>query len=285
MKITASDVNKLRQSTGAGMMDCKKALEESNGDFEKASRVWDRILLSKPSQSLRSTAIRGITLSSIKLTSTDQVIEKTQNFLDLENWNELPKSLKLELLGILQEYTSKKSKDLRKNRIKQADFLLATAKDYPEIPDHHNTWLNAAYAYAKANKWEKAHDAAKEYLEKYSKSDEGGIAYLLAKSSDYLLDFENAIKEYKLFSTSYPKHPKVEKSLERAVKIAEFNDDYDSIISLSKDIASKTKRKNKKKRYLIKAAHYLAKKKEYVAAVRALRKASILSDTSKEKYN
>ena len=36
MKITASDVNKLRQSTGAGMMDCKKALEESNGDFENA---------------------------------------------------------------------------------------------------------------------------------------------------------------------------------------------------------------------------------------------------------
>jgi len=36
LKITASDVNKLRKSTGAGMMDCKKALEESNGDFDKA---------------------------------------------------------------------------------------------------------------------------------------------------------------------------------------------------------------------------------------------------------
>lgn len=36
MAITASEVNKLRQQTGAGMMDCKKALEESNGDFEKA---------------------------------------------------------------------------------------------------------------------------------------------------------------------------------------------------------------------------------------------------------
>jgi len=34
--ITASDVNKLRQITGAGMMDCKKALTESNGDFEAA---------------------------------------------------------------------------------------------------------------------------------------------------------------------------------------------------------------------------------------------------------
>ena len=36
MKITASEVNKLRQSTGAGMMDCKKALVEAEGDFDKA---------------------------------------------------------------------------------------------------------------------------------------------------------------------------------------------------------------------------------------------------------
>jgi elongation factor Ts len=36
MKITASEVNKLRQQTGAGMMDCKKALEEAQGDFEAA---------------------------------------------------------------------------------------------------------------------------------------------------------------------------------------------------------------------------------------------------------
>src|ERR1700676_1016444 len=34
--ITAADINKLRQSTGAGMMDCRKALVESGGDFEKA---------------------------------------------------------------------------------------------------------------------------------------------------------------------------------------------------------------------------------------------------------
>lgn len=36
MSITAADVNKLRQMTGAGMMDCKKALTEADGDFEKA---------------------------------------------------------------------------------------------------------------------------------------------------------------------------------------------------------------------------------------------------------
>lgn len=39
MAITAADVNKLRQETGAGMMDCKKALTEADGDFDKAKEI------------------------------------------------------------------------------------------------------------------------------------------------------------------------------------------------------------------------------------------------------
>ena len=39
MSISASDVKKLRDITGAGMMDCKKALTEANGDTEKAIEV------------------------------------------------------------------------------------------------------------------------------------------------------------------------------------------------------------------------------------------------------
>lgn len=39
MNITAADVNKLRQMTGAGMMDCKKALTEAEGDFDKAVEI------------------------------------------------------------------------------------------------------------------------------------------------------------------------------------------------------------------------------------------------------
>lgn len=37
--ITAADVNKLRKATGAGMMDCKKALVEAEGDFDKAIEI------------------------------------------------------------------------------------------------------------------------------------------------------------------------------------------------------------------------------------------------------
>lgn len=39
VKITAADVNKLRKATGAGMMDCKKALVEAEGDFDKAIEI------------------------------------------------------------------------------------------------------------------------------------------------------------------------------------------------------------------------------------------------------
>ena len=39
VKVTAAEVNKLRQQTGAGMMDCKKALVEAEGDFDKAISI------------------------------------------------------------------------------------------------------------------------------------------------------------------------------------------------------------------------------------------------------
>ena len=39
MSITAAQVKELRDRTGAGMMDCKKALEETNGDIDAAAEL------------------------------------------------------------------------------------------------------------------------------------------------------------------------------------------------------------------------------------------------------
>ena len=39
MEIKAADVMKLRQMTGAGMMDCKKALIEAEGDYDRAQEI------------------------------------------------------------------------------------------------------------------------------------------------------------------------------------------------------------------------------------------------------
>ena len=39
MAVTMADITKLRKMTGAGMMDCKKALEEANNDFDGAIEI------------------------------------------------------------------------------------------------------------------------------------------------------------------------------------------------------------------------------------------------------
>jgi elongation factor Ts len=64
MSITATEVNKLRTMTGAGMMDCKKALTESNGDFEAAIDI-----LRKKGQKVSAARADNATSEGIVLTN------------------------------------------------------------------------------------------------------------------------------------------------------------------------------------------------------------------------
>jgi elongation factor Ts len=68
MTITAADVNKLRQQTGAGMMECKKALEQSNGDFEAAVDFLRKKGLKVSEQRAGRTAKEGKVVAKV---STD----------------------------------------------------------------------------------------------------------------------------------------------------------------------------------------------------------------------
>jgi elongation factor Ts len=67
-KITAADVNKLRKMTGAGMMDCKNALVESDGDFEKAVEILRKKGQKVAAKRADREASEGIVISK---TSTD----------------------------------------------------------------------------------------------------------------------------------------------------------------------------------------------------------------------
>jgi elongation factor Ts len=74
MNITAADVNKLRTMTGAGMMDCKKALTEAEGDFEKAVE-----LLRKKGQKVAASrgdrdATEGVVLAKASADNTSGYI-------------------------------------------------------------------------------------------------------------------------------------------------------------------------------------------------------------------
>jgi elongation factor Ts len=64
--ITAKDVNKLRQQTGAGMMDCKKALTEAGGDFDKAIEI-----LRKKGQKVSAERADRATTEGIVLTKAN----------------------------------------------------------------------------------------------------------------------------------------------------------------------------------------------------------------------
>ena len=83
---TAADVKKLRETTGSGMLDCKKALEESNGDFDKAVEVL-RIQGAKDvGKRAERNALEGLIAVSgntmVEVNSETDFVAKNQEFKD-----------------------------------------------------------------------------------------------------------------------------------------------------------------------------------------------------------
>ena len=65
MAITAAQVNELRQKTGAGMMDCKKALTEADGNFEKAIEILRKKGTAVASKRAEKIANEGLVLTKV----------------------------------------------------------------------------------------------------------------------------------------------------------------------------------------------------------------------------
>jgi elongation factor Ts len=63
--ISPKDVSELRTRTGAGMMDCKRALEESGGDLNKASEILRKKGIAKAEKRTGKTASQGLVVSYI----------------------------------------------------------------------------------------------------------------------------------------------------------------------------------------------------------------------------
>jgi len=88
VKLSAADVKKLRDSTGAGMMDCKKALVEAGGDFEKAIEV-----LRKKGQKLSvkradREAKEGVVIAQVNADQTKGIVIKLSCETDFVAKNE-----------------------------------------------------------------------------------------------------------------------------------------------------------------------------------------------------
>lgn len=113
MAITAADVNKLRQQTGAGMMDCKNALTEANGDFETAIDVLRKkgqkiaakrgdneakegIIISQAANDGKSGVILTLNCETDFVAKNDGYVSLVQSIVDiaLENLPENAEALK-----------------------------------------------------------------------------------------------------------------------------------------------------------------------------------------------
>jgi len=93
--ITAADVNKLRQVTGAGMMDCKKALVEAEGDFDKAIEILrkkgQKVAANRADRESSEGAVIAVVNADktegvvISLNCETDFVAKNESFLKLAN--------------------------------------------------------------------------------------------------------------------------------------------------------------------------------------------------------
>ncbi|HLW21266.1 MAG TPA: translation elongation factor Ts [Cyclobacteriaceae bacterium] len=112
MAITAQEVNKLRQMTGAGMMDCKKALTEAEGDFEKAVD-----LLRKKGQKVSASRAdretkEGVVVTHVNEGSTEGIILSLTCETDFVAKNEEFGSFANEILNLAVKNNSQSAEEI-----------------------------------------------------------------------------------------------------------------------------------------------------------------------------
>jgi elongation factor Ts len=93
MDIKAADVKKLREKTGAGMMDCKKALQQAGGDFTKAEKILKELGLAAAAKRAGRATNEGRIFSKIsegkgvlvELSCETDFVARNTDFINLGN--------------------------------------------------------------------------------------------------------------------------------------------------------------------------------------------------------
>lgn len=107
MTVTAADVKKLREETGAGMMDCKKALDEADGDYEKALKLVDERGLAKAAKKAdRETKqgyIASYTYSNGMMASLVELLCETDFVARSDEFRQLAKDIAMQVCAYAPE--------------------------------------------------------------------------------------------------------------------------------------------------------------------------------------
>lgn len=132
MSFTAQDVMSLRQRTGAGMMDCKKALTETNGDFDKAIDYLREKGIAKAAKKAGRIAAEGVVDSYIHMNGTIGVLVEVNCETDFvsrgEQFRNLVHDIALHIAAQKPEYLA--PEDVPASVLEhEKDILRAQAKE------------------------------------------------------------------------------------------------------------------------------------------------------------
>jgi len=109
VKITAADVNTLRKTTGAGMMDCKNALVEAEGDFDKAIEILRKKGQKVAAKRADRDSSEGAAIAKVNENKTEGVIISLNCETDFVAKNDTFVSLANELADLALQYNDKDS--------------------------------------------------------------------------------------------------------------------------------------------------------------------------------
>ncbi len=111
MSISTSDISTLRTQTGAGMLDCKKALDESNGDMEKAVDWLRKRGIAKAAKRAGKIAAEGTVSSYIHAGGKVGVLVEVNSETDFvaknEGFQDLVKDIALHIAAAAPKYVSR----------------------------------------------------------------------------------------------------------------------------------------------------------------------------------
>jgi elongation factor Ts len=149
MSISATSVKELRERTGAGMMDCKKALEENGGDFEKSIDWLRQKGLSKAAKKAGRVAAEGSITSYIHGEGRIGVLLEVNSETDFaarnEKFQQFTKDVAMHIAAMNPLYVS--SQEISKDHIdRERAILKAKALEEGKKPDFVNKIVDGQIA-------------------------------------------------------------------------------------------------------------------------------------------
>ena len=109
--MSTSDISKLRAETGAGMLDCKKAIDEAGGDFDKAIELLRKRGIAKAAKRAGKVAAEGIVASYIhaggKIGVLVEVNSETDFVAKNEEFIQLARDIAMQIVATAPRFTQR----------------------------------------------------------------------------------------------------------------------------------------------------------------------------------